>query len=189
MGAKRMDVSKVVDAVDPSMIKEAPINNLLIWGIVIIVGIFILGFIYMMRFFIKNIGKSTDGQKDLLKQNGEQIKNFSAAIMDNSKAVREFAEQMARLLGKEELKEDKFDIMLQRFQDLKGEITASIGGLHNSIRDVHMNGQNITNHMIELKACVANKYRLGDLLVEKGWVTRDQINECIREQKEKEVII
>jgi hypothetical protein len=180
-----------------NMVENSATQNLSIWAMVVILSIFLSAMVIIIKVFMSSSVKTNEGLKMVIQQSSEQLHIFRESVDKIAENFRTLSESIAKLQVFRILEEGKFDTLIYNFDNLKQEISDShtnlykvIMELDRSSREFYLSGEKnmekfLTN-LIEIRSLyeVASKKRkkLGDILIEEGICTREQINEAIKKQ-------
>lgn len=180
-----------------NMVQNSATQNLSIWAMVVILSIFLSAMVIIIKVFMNSSVKTNEGLKMVIQQSSEQLHIFRESVDKIAENFRTLSESIAKLQVFRILEEGKFDTLIYNFDSLKQEVSDShtnlykvIMELDRSSREFYLSGEKnmekfLTN-LIEIRSLyeVASKKRkkLGDILIEEGVCTREQINEAIKKQ-------
>lgn len=180
-----------------NMVENSATQNLSIWAMVVILSIFLSAMVIIIKVFMSSSVKTNEGLKMVIQQSSEQLHIFRESVDKIAENFRTLSESIAKLQVFRILEEGKFDTLIYNFDNLKQEVSDShtslykvIMELDRSSREFYLSGEKnmekfLTN-LIEIRSLyeVASKKRkkLGDILIEEGICTREQINEAIKKQ-------
>lgn len=180
-----------------AMVENSATQNLSIWAMVVILSIFLSTMVIIIKVFMNSSVKTNEGLKMVIQQSSEQLHIFRESVDKISENFRTLSESIAKLQVFRILEEDKFDTLIYSFDTLKHEISDTnanlfkiIMDLDRSSREFYLSGEKnmekFLSNLIEMKTLyeVASKKRktLGDILVEEGICTREQMNQAIKKQ-------
>lgn len=180
-----------------NMVENSATQNLSIWAMVVILSIFLSAMVIIIKVFMNSSVKTNEGLKMVIQQSSEQLHIFRESVDKIAENFRTLSESIAKLQVFRILEEGKFDTLIYNFDSLKQEVSDShtslykvIMELDRSSREFYLSGEKnmekfLTN-LVEIRSLyeVASKKRkkLGDILIEEGVCTREQINEAIKKQ-------
>ncbi|MFZ5988763.1 MAG: hypothetical protein ACOYWZ_16790 [Bacillota bacterium] len=180
-----------------SMVESSTTQNLSIWAMVVILSVFLSAMVVIIKVFMNSSVKTNEGLKMVIQQSAEQLHIFRESIDKITENFRFLSESIAKLQVFKIGEEDKFDKLILNLNDLKHDILDVNANIFKTIidhdRSVHefylsgeKNMEKFKASLLEMKAFCRvpseNRKRLGDILVEDGICTREQINQAIKKQ-------
>lgn len=185
-----------------SMVENAGTQNLSVWAMVVILSIFLSAMVVIIKVFMNSSVKTNEGLKMVIQQSAEQLHIFRESIDKISENFRVLSESIARLQVFRIAEEDKFDALVLNFNNLRREISDTQTNLSKTIMDHDLSSrefysscekymEKFRGSLLEMRAfCGVNsekRKRLGDILVEEGICTREQVNQAIKIQTQIEL--
>lgn len=152
--------NQLPDLTDPNLIdaiKNAPINNFFVYAFIVFAVVMIVGLVSVVWIFSRRDAKKDqrqneqyknllnsqteqykqvlDGYKQMIDQNSKTNTEFRTTIDNIGVVLRELSNTIAKNEAQDNAKEDKFDIMLHRFDSMKEELSRSNGAIHQAFRE------------------------------------------------------
>ncbi len=184
------------------MVQTSSTENLSIWALVVILLVFIAALVIIIKVFLNTSVKTNEGLKVIIQQNAEQFNVFRESLDKMSENFRVLSESMAKFQVLKGAEDDKYDILMNRFQELKNEISGSHNNLNSMFRsheknehqlhsEVKQNIEKFRTIILEMRSffCGISSWKqkkLGEMLVDEGICTRDQIEKLLRKQVEED---
>jgi hypothetical protein len=180
-----------------NMVENSATQNLSIWAMVVILTIFLSTMVIIIKVFMNSSVKTNEGLRMVIQQSSEQLHIFRESVDKISENFRTLSESIAKLQVFRILEEGKFDTLIYNFDTFKHEISDThsnlfkiIMDLDRSSREFYLSGERnmekFLSNLIEMRSLneVASEKRkmLGDILIEEGICTREQINQAIKKQ-------
>ena len=179
------------------MVENATTQNLSVWAMVVILFIFLCAMIVIIKVFTSFSTKANEGLKMVIEQSTEQLNIFRKSIDKISENFTTLSENMAKLQILKISEDDKFDTLTLNFNNLKQEIFDNNTNVLKAVMDYDRNTcrfylsnekklDRFRADLLEMKAFCGvasdKRKRLGDILVEDGICTREQINQAVKKQ-------
>lgn len=180
-----------------NMVENSATQNLSVWAMVVILSIFLSAMVIIIKVFMSSSVKTNEGLKMVIQQSSEQLHIFRESVDKISENFRVLSESIAKLQVFRILEDGRFDTLISSFDTLKHEISDNnanlfriIMDLDRSSRDFYLSGEKnmekFLSSLIEMKTLyevvLENRKKLGDILVEDGICTREQINQAMKKQ-------
>ncbi|MDP4181177.1 MAG: hypothetical protein Q8942_08810 [Bacillota bacterium] len=195
-------ISDLTDKSVSSMVETSTTQNLSIWAMVVILTLFLSAMVVIIKVFMSSTMKANEGLKMVLQQSAEQLHIFRESIDKISDNFRELSENISRLQVFKLAEEDKFDILSRSFETLKHDVSDTNSNIYKSIleqdrsmREFFISGEKNSDKfracLLEMKAFCGvssdKRKRLGDILVEDGVCSREQVNQAAKKQSAMEL--
>lgn len=179
------------------MVENATTQNLSVWAMVVILSVFLCAMVVIIKVFMSSSVKANEGLKMVIEQSTEQLNVFRKSIDKISENFRILSENMARLQVVKIGEEDKFETLALNLSTLKQEILDNNSSILKTVMDhdrntceFYMSNEKSIDKfrasLLEMKAFCGvasdKRKRLGDILVEDGICTREQINQAVKKQ-------
>ena len=139
------------------IVKNADPDNFFMYAFIIFAFLMVVGMVSVVMFFIKKDTKKDlrqneqyrdllsvqnsqyrsllDGYSMMIEQNTQINSEFTKTMSEIGLALRELTNAIARSEANQEAEDDKFELMMQRFDALKEEISRSNGAMHQAFRE------------------------------------------------------
>lgn len=182
------------------MVRGSSTDNLFIWALVVILLVFIAAFVVIIKVFLNTSVKTNEGLKAIIQQNAEQVNIFRESLDKMAENFRVLSESMAKFQVFRSAEDDKFDILMRRFQESKNEIASSHNNLSNMFRNLEKNEHQLHSDIkqslekfrttiLEMRSFFCGvssrkQKRLEELLVDEEICTRDQLEKIMKKQAE-----
>ncbi len=190
-------INGLTDEVVSKMVETSSTQNLSIWAMVVVLSFVLSAMVVIIKVFMSSTMKSNEGLKMVLEQSAEQLHIFRESIDKISDNFRTLSENISRLQVLKLGEDDKFDSMTHNFNTLKQDVLKANSNICKSImeqekgmREFLLSGEKnldkLRGYMLEMRsACGVSsekRKRLGDILVEDGVCTREQVNQAAKKQ-------
>lgn len=190
-------LSSLSDDTITSMVENATTQNLSVWAMVMILSIFLSAMVVIIKVFINSSVKTNEGLRMVIQQSSEQLHIFRESIDKITQNIMSLSESIARLQVFKIGEDDKFDSLVinlnafkRDFLDANANILKTImeheRGVHELFISLENNLDKFKATLLEMKAFCGvpsdKRKRLGEILVEDGICTREQINQATKKQ-------
>lgn len=190
-------LSSLSDDTITSMVENATTQNLSVWAMVMILSIFLSAMVVIIKVFINSSVKTNEGLRMVIQQSSEQLHIFRESIDKITQNIMSLSESIARLQVFKIGEEDKFDSLVINLNSFKRDFLDANANILKTImeheRGVHELFISLENNMDKFKATLMEmkafcgvpsdkRKRLGEILVEDGICTREQINQATKKQ-------
>jgi signal transduction histidine kinase len=180
-------------------VTTAPTDNFLIYVFLIIAVILIIALVAILKIASNTASKAiTSSVAPYVEQLGNFQKAFERSQESYDKMIRKFSaltEEIVRSQTIRENEEDKFTSLSNHFQEMYLRFQDNMTSIFTVFREHEKNSyerqlemqrfnQKVLMSLLEMRSgcSLVNQRRIGERLVEKGYVTREQLNEITQEQ-------
>jgi DNA anti-recombination protein RmuC len=181
------------------IVVTVPTDKFLIYAFLIIAVVLIVSLVIILKISSGSVNKAI---LTSISPYVEQLGNFQKAFERSQESYDKMATKFSRLT--EEIvksqtlrigEEDRFDSLNQHFQEMNLRFHDNMTSLFTVFREHEKNSyerqleiqkynQKVSMSLLEMRAncSLASRKRVGEILVEKGYATRAQLNEVLEEQ-------
>lgn len=181
------------------IVVNAPTDRFMIYAFMIIAVVLIIALIAILRISANSANKAIiSSVSPYVEQLGKFHKSFEKSQESYDKMSVKFnklTEEIVKSQTLREGEEDRFDNLTQHFQEMNTRFSDNMNNLFTVFREHEKNtyekqienqkfNQKVTLTLMEMRAncSVANRKRIGEILIDKGYINRTQLNEVVAEQ-------
>jgi DNA anti-recombination protein RmuC len=178
---------------------NAPTDKFLIYAFLIIAVILIISLIAILKIASGSASKAiTSSVAPYVEQLGNFQKAFERSQDSYEKMITKFSALTEEIVRSQTIRageEDRFDNLNSHFQEMNLRFHENMTSLFTVFREHEKNSyerqieiqkynQKVSMSLLEMRAncSLASRKRVGEVLVEKGYTTREHLNEVLQEQ-------
>jgi hypothetical protein len=178
---------------------EAPTDNFIVYAFLVIAIVLIIAVVVLLKISSSATGKAVSASIDpYVIQLKSLEKSFVSSQNVYEKMTNKFTTLTEELVRFQTLRigeEDKLEEIGRQFKDMQNKSLDVINNLFNTFREheknsyerqieAQKNSHNIKIALVEMRVnCIASyRRKLGDKLIDKGYISRTQLEEVLHEQ-------